>query len=376
MMNNFTLLKNGNQTSVYDKNIEEDIRQNYLKPGHPIAFSGLTQIYDYYNRKLPLSKIKQILASIESYTLHREFHKQKRNISYTHFKRYQFQMDLVDVQQLAKFNSNVHYLLNVIDTFTRFAFVRPLISKHATVVLEQFKDILREAQQKPYMIVLDKGTEFMNDQFINFCKSNKILLINPQSNVHAAYIERFNRTLQNIMYKYMTENETNRYVDVLQKLVTTYNNRKHRMIQMSPTQAELDPTQHIKINLNQALRNQTLKKKDPVYAVGTYVRIAKQKGKFSRSYQEQTQQEIFKIFKIDTTKKIPLYHLETYNGDEKIKGGFYDFELTQVSTDIFRIEKIIKKRTFQRKKQLFVKWKGFDNKYNSWINEEDVQQNF
>lgn len=376
-MNEFNLIKDDEMISnISREDIEEDLIQNYRKPGHPIAFSGINQIYEYYSRKLPINRIKQILSSIESYTLHREFHKQPRNISFTHFKRYQFQMDLVEVQQLAKYNNNVRYLLNVIDTFTRFAFVRPLINKQANTVLEQFKDILREAQEKPYMIVLDKGTEFMNQQFINFCKSNKILLINPQSNVHAAYIERFNRTLQNIMYKYMTENETNKYIDVLQDLVATYNNRKHRMIQMTPAQAESDSSQHIKINLSQAARNHATKQQNPKYTLGTYVRIAKQKGKFSRGYQEQTQQEIFKIYKIDLSKKIPLYHLETYNGDEKIKGGFYSFELTPVSTDIFRIEKIIKKRTYRGKKQLFVKWKGFDDKYNSWVDEKDVQQSF
>lgn len=377
MMNNFQRIEDIRQESnLLNEEIENDLQQNYRKPGHPVAFSGLNQIYNYYNRRLPVSKIKQILSGIESYTLHREFHKQQRNISFTHFKRYQFQMDLVEVQQLSKFNKNVRYLLNVIDTFTRYAFVRPLINKQAQTVLEQFKNILLEARQKPYMIVLDKGTEFMNQQFVNFCKDNNILLVNPQSNVHAAYIERFNRTLQNIMYKYMTENETNTYIDVLQDLVKSYNNRKHRMIDMTPAQAENDTTQHIKLNLLQSARAHKMKKQEPKFNIGTYVRIAKQKGKFSRSYQEQTQQEIFRIYKIDTNKKIPLYHLSTYNGDEKIKGGFYSFELTPVSTDIFRIEKIIKKRTYRGKKQIYVKWKGFDNKYNSWVDENDIQQNF
>lgn len=376
-MNNFEKIETHHDaTNVTEEDIENDLRQNYRKPGHPIAFSGINKIYDFYNHKIPINKIKHILSGIESYTLHREFHKQPRNISYTHFKRYQFQMDLVEVQQLASYNDNVRYLLNVIDTFTRYAFVRPLKNKQANNVLEQFKDILNEAVQKPYMVVLDKGTEFTNQLFINFCKKENILLINPQSNVHAAYIERFNRTLQNIMYKFMTENETNRYIDVLQSLVESYNKRKHRMIQMTPEQAEFDSSQHLKINLNQAYRQQFKQKQKPKYVIGSFVRIAKQKGKFSRGYQEQTQQEIFRISSIDTRKAIPLYHLETYNGSEKIKGGFYSFELTPVSTDIFRIEKIIRKRKYKGKNQLYVKWKGFDNNYNSWIDEKDIEQNF
>lgn len=375
-MINFVEIEGARQHENVVDDIEKDIKENYRRPGHPIAFAGIQQIYSYYNRKIPISRIKELLSGIESYTLHREFHKQQRNISFSHFKRYQFQMDLVEVQELSQYNDNVRYLLNVIDTFTRFAFVRPLKDKKASTVLDQFKSILIEAKEKPHMIVMDKGTEFMNQQFKTFCDNQKITLVNPQANIHAAYIERFNRTLQTIMYKYMTEHETNRYIDVLPDLVKSYNNRKHRMINMSPNDAENNPETHITLNLAQAKRDSLQKQKQPQYKVGSYVRIAKQKGKFSRSYHEQTAQEIFKIYKIDLSKKIPLYHIETYNGNEQIKGGFYEFELTPVTTDIFRIEKVIKRRTIRGVRQLFVKWKGFNDTYNSWINETDVEEEF
>jgi hypothetical protein len=375
-MINFVEIEGDRQHENVVDDIEKDIKENYRRPGHPIAFAGIQQIYSYYNRKIPISRIKELLSGIESYTLHREFHKQQRNISFSHFKRYQFQMDLVEVQELSQYNDNIRYLLNVIDTFTRFAFVRPLKDKKASTVLDQFKSILIEAKEKPHMIVMDKGTEFMNQQFKTFCDNQKITLVNPQANIHAAYIERFNRTLQTIMYKYMTEHETNRYIDVLPDLVKSYNNRKHRMINMSPNDAENNPETHITLNLAQAKRDSLQKQKQPQYKVGSYVRIAKQKGKFSRSYHEQTAQEIFKIYKIDLSKKIPLYHIETYNGNEQIKGGFYEFELTPVTTDIFRIEKVIKRRTIRGVRQLFVKWKGFNDTYNSWINETDVEEEF
>lgn len=356
--------------------LEADLKENYIKPGHPIAFAGIQQIYNFYRKRIPIKKIQSILSGIESYTLHREFHKQLRNTSFTHFKRYQFQIDLVEVQQFAKFNNNVRYLLNVIDTFTRYAFVRPLTDKKATTVLNEFKSILAEAGKLPFMIVMDRGTEFNNYLFKKFCQDNNIRFVTPKANIHAAFIERFNRTLQTIMYKYMTEKETKKYINVLQELVKSYNTRKHRIIGMSPYEAETNSSNHLKINLSQAKKESQIKKLNPKFKIGTYVRISKQKGKFSRSYNEQTTQEIFKIFKIDESKKIPLYHIETYNGDEQILGGFYSFELTPVTTEIFRIEKILKRQTIKGKEKLFVKWKGFDNKYNSWIDKNDIEQEF
>lgn len=376
--NIFQIASQPQNNAIHSGDLTDDIiLRNYTTPGHPTAYAGLNQIYNFYGGRATFARIKQLLSGNEGYTLHKEFHNLPRNITYKHFKRYQFQMDLVDVQELAVHNDGYRYLLNCIDIFTRYAFVRPVKDKRAQTVLDAFKSILSEANQKPLMIVMDKGTEFSNQIFQSFCQQQGIKLINPQASVHAAFVERFNRTLQMLMYKYMSDNETQRYVDVLQKLVQTYNNRKHRIINMSPLQAEKNENEeHLQLNLLQQNQIEKIKQKKPTLAVGSFVRIAKQKGKFSRSYDEQTIQEIFKIRKIDTRKKIPLYFLSDYDGNENLEGGFYEFELTPVENKVFRVEKVLKKRKYQGKNQLFVKWKGFGDRYNSWIDEENVQRTF
>jgi hypothetical protein len=98
------------------------------------------------------------------------------------------------------------------------------------------------------------------------------------------------------------------------------------------------------------------------------------KGGIARGYNEQSSQEIFKIVNVKRHFKIPLYVLSNYRGDETIKGSFYPFELVKVKGDVFRVEKVIKRRKYRGKNQLFVKWKGFDDTYNSWIDGTDVQQ--
>jgi hypothetical protein len=371
------LTSNDSYDNEEDEITDEKILKDYTTPGHPIAYSGIQNVFKYYNRQVPLLRIRKLLSGNEGYTLHKEFHKQQRNITYKHFKRYQFQMDLVEVQHLAPQNDGTRYLLNCIDIFTRYAFVRPLKDKSANTVLNAFKTILVEAKTYPYMIVMDKGTEFSNKSFKDFCSNNNIKLINPQASVHAAFIERFNRTLQLLMYKYMTDNETERYIDVLPKLVFTYNNRFHRMIKTTPQKAENNENgEHLKLSLIQKEQLNKIKKKKPTLSIGSYVRIAKQKGKFSRSYDEQTKQEIFKIKSIDTKKPIPLYHLTDYDGNDDVVGGFYEFELTPVETKVFRIEKVLKKRVLKGKRQIYVKWKGFGNEHNSWIDETNIERTF
>ena len=359
------------------------LKANYKKPGHPLAFSGLQNVYNYFKGRLKLSSIKTALAEIESYTLQREFHAGQRNPSYSHFKRYRFEADLIDVQALAQYNDGVNYLLTCIDTWSRYAFVRPLPSKHGKIVLEAFVSILQEAVTKPKNLSCDRGTEWINNEFKTFCLANGINLYAPDTSIHAAYIERFNRTFQNIVYSYMTEHETNRFISksmpdgsvlsLLPMFVKTYNNRKHRMIGVTPYEAETRPELEIDIQKRLNAYHGKIKNQKPKLNVGDYVRIAKIKGKFSRGYNEQASQEIFKIHRVKTNLKIPLYELSNYRGDEIIKGSFYDFELVKVEGDTFRIEKVVKKRKYRGKNQLLVKWKGFDDSYNSWIDAAGIQ---
>ena len=355
---------------------ENDLQNNYNNPGHPIAYSGINNIFEYYRGVLSREKIKNILSTIDNYTLHKDYKKGQRNPSYSHFPRYQFQMDLVDVQERSRYNSGVRYLFTVIDTFTRFAFVRMLRDKTAKTVLDSFKSILEEAGKKPIMIVSDRGTEFKNALFDKFCSEQNIKLYNPDTSIHAAYIERFNLTLQKLIEKYLSENETEKYVDKLIDILKTYNSRKHRMTGYSPFIAETMPEVHLNIRKKMSEYYAKIKEKNITYKVGDTVRIARQKGKFSRGYKEQSSVEVFKVYKISKKSKIPLYFLETFNGMEKIRGGFYDFELTKTNLDSFKIEKVIKQKIVNGEKHLYVKWKGFDSTHNSWIPATDVTKSF
>jgi len=219
-------------------------------------------------------------------------------------------------------------------------------------------------------------TEFNNHLFKSYCQQNQIDCKNPDTFIHAAYIERFNRSLQALIYKYLTENETERYVDVLPRLLETYNNRRHRMIGTTPYIAENDPSVHLQIRNLAAKYQEKIKKKGVTFKLGDTVRIVKLKNKFSRGYNEQQQREIFRIKEVKTKNKIPMYVLETYNGEETIVGSFYDFELVKVSGEVFRIEKVLRKRRRQGIEEYFVKWKGFNDTYNSWIKATDVEQVF
>ena len=77
-------------------------------------------------------------------------------------------------------------------------------------------------------------------------------------------------------------------------------------------------------------------------------------------------EEIFVINKIKNT--VPwTYVINDFNGEEII-GTFYEKELHYTSQNEFRIEKIIKRKC----NKLDVKWKGYNNSFNSWIEKKNI----
>ena len=56
------------------------------------------------------------------------------------------------------------------------------------------------------------------------------------------------------------------------------------------------------------------------------------------------------------------------NGEE-ITGSFYEKELQKSSQEKFRIEKVLKREG----DKLYVNWKRYGNRFNSWIDEKDLE---
>ena len=81
---------------------------------------------------------------------------------------------------------------------------------------------------------------------------------------------------------------------------------------------------------------------------------------------QQLSEEVFAVNKVQNT--VPWTYLINYLNDEEIKGGFYEKELQKTNQKEFRIKKVIKKKG----DKLYVKWKGYNNSFNSWIDKKDI----
>jgi hypothetical protein len=354
----------------------KNIEKLYTNPANPGAFSGQAAfIRSLKNKKINKEDVKKFLQSFEAYTIHKPIRKNfiRRRVIVPRIN-HTFQADLVDVSKFADENDGFKFLLTCIDVFSKYAWVIPLKNKKGKSVTEAFKKIYE--QRKCEKLQVDKGSEFYNKEFLTFCKTNKIQIYSTQSEHKAAVVERFNRTFREKMHRYFSYTDNNKYINVLDALIQSYNKSYHRSIKCTPNSITPKSNQ-IKIfyNLYKYRKDDGDKSEIKInYKLGDKVRISKSKRTFEKGYTPNFTIEIFTIDKILPT--VPTTYVIKDLQNEVITGTFYEQELQKISETsepIYRIEKVIKKKRENRKIKYFVKWLGYPEKFNSWIEDKDLK---
>ena len=273
-----------------------------------------------------------------------------------------FAADLVEMQKFVKLNKGYRYLLTCIDIFSKFSWVISLKDKKGITIRNALQKIFNK--RKPKFLWTDKGKEFYNKQVQDLLNENNIKLYSTNnSEIKSAVIERFNRTFKNMMYKKFTENNNTIFYNILDELVNNYNNKYHSTIKMSP----IEGSKKINEKKIKNIYNFDKTKKLGKFKIGDRVRISLEKNIFEKGYETNWTQEIFVIYDIKYSN-VPYYYLKDLN-NEKLQGTFYEQELQKTKQDdLYTIEKILK----TNKDKIYVKWRGYDNSFNSWINKNNI----
>jgi len=271
-------------------------------------------------------------------------------------------------------------LLVAIDVFSPYAWVEPLKNKTAKEVERGLMIILNQA--KPRKIRTDGGSEFNNRWVKTLLENRHIYHHVTMNEVKANYVERFNRTIKTMIYRYLNRNKTRKYLDVLPKLVETYNATPHRSLNnIAPkdvnetNEADLWAYMYLKPKLMNVKKEKTKRKRLFRFKIGQLVRISHQRRAFIRAYNEQWSYEVFKIKRRFQMQGISMYKLVDLLESE-IKGNFYQAELQAVDKSedtLWEVEKIIRKRRRNNRTEVLVKWTGYSDRFNSWVDEADVK---
>ena len=150
----------------------------------------------------------------------------------------------------------------------------------------------------------------------------------------------------------MTSVSKNVYINKLDDILNEYNNTHRRAINMKP----VDVTDNTYIGFKKEISD-----KEPKFKFGDHVRISKNKNIFAIGYTTNWSEEVLAITKVKNI--VPwTYVVNDLNGEEII-GTFYEKELQKTNQQEFGIEKAIKINV----DKLYVRWKGYDSSFNSWI---------
>lgn len=238
--------------------------------------------------------------------------------------------DLVIMDKYVKENEGYKYMLNIIDTFSKYAWSEPLVRKNGSDVTKAFGIIIKRASsvghKTPNLLHTDKGGEFENKEFKSLLAKHDIKMYHTENEEKSAIVERFNRTLNQKMKVQFEARQTFRWVDILQGLIHDYNNRVHRTTGMKPVDVSEENEQLLIKNYKQYEQTRYLK---PKLKVGDRVRITVKKDTFSNKYRRNWTREIFVVVEVLNTQPV-TYRIDALDGEE-IVGSFYEQELQKTT---------------------------------------------
>lgn len=363
----------------------------------PLSAEVERSLYDlYYNRKYMFGRDKLykfavsegikvsrrgVMEWLREQQVHQLFHptNKTKDITRTVLNKphKQIAIDLIDMSN--KEFKKMKYILTAIDLFSKKAYAKAIPDKTGKVVANAMQSIIKTQIHQISSIRSDKGSEFISAEFKKMLEKHNIKQVlslpsKPQSN---GGIERFNKTLQQLLSKAMKVDQSEDWPKYLPKVVDVYNNVQHSITKQVPNEldkgsAETVKEAHTKIKQNATNKRQSTK---VVLKVGDKVRIKLDSDdpvKFNSG--ESWSRKLYKISKIMKPKSIlssPSFRIA--DGKNLVPKVFYVNDLLYVprvrniinEPQKYEILRLVRPLYHDGKPAYEVKWKGYSSAENT-----------
>ena len=183
--------------------------------------------------QITINDVKEFLKKQDSYTLHKLTPKRfkfYRKVIAPRPKIY-LGLDLIDMLKYSEYNDGIKYLIFLIDIFSRKIWVYPVKNKTKFDILKSLEHFLNLKNNNTYKrIYSDLEGGLYSNLVLDFLKRKNIIVYsNSTKEVKNSISESNLKYLKIKIYKYLTHNETNTYLNVLQEIVTGINNTNKRI---------------------------------------------------------------------------------------------------------------------------------------------------
>ena len=298
-------------------NAEEIIREAFYDP--EFGLQSVDKLYYKLKTKgITKKQITEFLKKQEVQQMHKNFKPIKKFFPiYAQHKNEIWQTDLLDLSNLSKYNQGYHYILIFIDVFSRFVYVIALQNKTSSIVNDGLKGVL--SIEKPELIQADRGSEFINSSFKKILSDHNIKIQFLKTSHQLGIVNRFCRTIRNLIEKYMTAYHTHNYISVLNKIIKNYNNSYHKGIQSTPSNPNENKISEL--NLKKLLE---AKEEETKFEIGDTVRCVINRKTFQKGTLPRFSNTLHKIddknihsYKLDNGKWFMYYELQSVPETEK-----------------------------------------------------------
>ena len=185
---------------------------------------------------------------------------------------------------------------------------------------------METSKRKPLKIRSDRGKEFYNTTFLHYLEEQNIQIYSTNSDLKAVFVERFNRTLLDLIKEPMYIEGKGNWLNHINNVLDRYNNMVHGTTKMTPFEMSFnnliprDSYRSFARSYTRSFANPILK-----FQVGDFVRVPDKRNIYSKGYTTNWNRDLFKIHNINKTNPV-TYTLNDENG-EIIQGKYYEQEL-------------------------------------------------
>lgn len=345
-------------------------------------------------KPVTLEEVEAFLSKQPSYTVHHRVRRRQfpRRSILVPTPRLRIDGDLLELRDLASWNSGYNYALVLIDAFTRFVWTENMKNKESGTTAAALERLHRDDPEHltALYIYTDAGREFLGAPFQSAVKKLGMQhRVGSSEEFHCPFVERVIRTLKEKMFQAMTASHTRRWVDLLPRVVDTYNQTQHSGTGMSPLEAR-DPTRYLEAlgRTYPPARAAAAGKKAPPppkyrFKAGDLVRILKGRGSgaavgMNKGYLPNFSWEIFRVRAQANTRPHDrergpaAYILEDLNGEEIENAVFYEQELVRVHPDQLKGPAPIREILDQKGDRILVWFQGHPKSSAVWLPRENL----
>ena len=123
------------------------------------------------------------------------------------------------MQKYSRMNKGYKYIFTNIDIFSKYAWAFSIKSKTIKQIKSCFQKIFK--QRRPKYIWSDQESSFFSKEMLKFFEDHNIKIYYTNSHLKAVVIERFNRSLRELMMKKFVKSNITIWYNILPELIKT-----------------------------------------------------------------------------------------------------------------------------------------------------------